>query len=147
MGVRRFEIFTKQPHSDAALRDGIGEILGLASEQIQIAPQVLEGAAAGILVEHLGADQYAHSVSVVIYDATAAPNVRADLDIARPLAQLLRDEVACTPAGIPGTDPDDPANVGLWAVVDPEGVVRLGRERNEDDDLFELDIDPTPLEL
>jgi len=147
MGVRRFEIFTRQPHADAVLQGRIGEILGLAPERLQVAPQALEGAAAGILVEHLGADQFPHSVSVVIYDAMAAPAIVTDLDMARPLAQSLRDEVACTPAGVPGIDPDDPANAGLWAVVDPEGVVRLGRERNEDDDLFELDIDPTPIEL
>lgn len=147
MGIRRFEIFTNQRHADSVLQTCIGEVLGIGPGEIQVAPQVVESAAAGILIEHLDTGRYSHSVSLVIYDNAAGANVTTDLDIARPLARMLRDDVACTPTGLPGIDPDDPANTGLWAVVDPEGVVRLGREQNENDDVFDLEIDPTPVEV
>lgn len=146
MGVRRLQVFTKRQHAGQELRAPIADILGIEIARVHASP-VGEGASVGLLTEPGGNANFEHALWVLLYDDTVAPNVTTDIAIAVPLARVLNDEIVCTPTGLP-LDADDPENIDLWAVVDPQGVVRLGREiEDEDEEVVGLDIDPTPVEI
>jgi hypothetical protein len=147
MSVREMQVHTQRTHAPEDVRRAVASVVGVSAELVHMYPESLDVPVTMVL-RTTGSGSFRDMIIVVIDDDDVAPQAKTDLDLGRPLARLLADDIACSPDGVPGVDDDDPSNEDLWAVIDPQGVVRLAREIDTgDDDDFKLDIDPTPIPL
>jgi hypothetical protein len=133
MKSRSFEVSTASKPSLEVLTEAVLRIFGLASAQLAFEPKgdAIEPVVAWRDPAYGGS--YVESLCVVVSDPIIAVGVRHDIDLGVPLARIINDEVVCTPAGVPGVD-DNALYEPIWAVIDPQGVVRLAREIDTGDD-------------
>lgn len=136
----------KRRHSAAEVRRVIAKALGLELELVHLNPEAKTDAPVRALLDTANEGAYSMSLLVAIVDPAIAPTAHNDIDIAVPIARALMDDVVCDPTGV--TSAGAHPSPGLWAVIDAQGVVRLAREVEADDeDVFDLEIDPTPVEI
>ena len=104
---KEIDIYTMRQHDREMLRKAMAEILGFPMTRISELPEPVDGAVASLFLGETDGN-YPYAVHVVMYEPAVAWDVRREVDLVRPLARRLCDEMICSAEGLRHIRADSP---------------------------------------